>query len=116
MTGATIFPIQSGAAVPSLRRLSARVEKICGNNGLRDDYTDNPYRRDGRDNPSPPKTASRIDTGPAPRWYGPRHSSAFAAQILGQVMTQGAPDAASARTAYAGADNGRRGRALDREI
>lgn len=113
MTGAANFPVLSAVAMPIARRPVARAGNTFDSNGLRDNATNEGYRRKEKTLPPPQKIVSQIETDSAPTWHAQRLSSPFVAQVLGQVLTQGAPDAASARAAYAGIALISQGRALD---
>jgi len=100
MSGLTTFPNVTGAALSGSGRSLARVEKPSRSNDLHNDMDDGRGPRDHAGEQPPPRRLSQSGTDGAPPWHGPRLSAPFAAQILGQVLPNSGPDAASARAAY----------------
>jgi hypothetical protein len=100
MSDLTAFPIISGAASSASGRSLARVEKPSRSSDLHDDTAGREGPREQTGDRLSPRAVSRSGTDDAPRWHGPRLSAPFAAQILGQVLPNSGPDAASARAAY----------------
>ena len=115
MSGMTPFPLIGGAALPGPRLPLVRVEKASASNGLHNGQAPEEEHRQAETREGSRPTVSRSGTGAAPRWNGPRWSAPFVAQILGQVLAQPAPDAASARAAYARAKR-LQGRNFDRNV
>lgn len=113
MTGATLLSISSRAVISAPRGSVAPIEKPCGGNGLQNGQAQSQSRRNTDAQTSSQQSVSRIGTEAAPRWHDQRLSAAFVAQVLGQVLCQGAPDVTSARAAYADLVRARDGWALD---
>jgi len=89
----------AGAACGSAKAL-VRVEKASAGSGLHNRSKADEQRRESAADRIPQQSLSRTETETAPRWHGTRLSAPFVAQILGQVLPQSGPDAASARAAY----------------
>jgi hypothetical protein len=100
MSGMTSFPLIAGAAIPGPRLPLARVEKASASSGLHNGQGPEEEHRQAETREGSRPALSRSGTEAAPCWNGPRWSAPFVAQILGQVLAQPAPDAASARAAY----------------
>jgi hypothetical protein len=100
MSDLTSFSVISGAVVPSSARSLARVEKPSSSNSLHNESSAEEGQRERAAGRIAPKRLSRSETDGAPVWYGPRLSSPFVAQILGQVLPHSGPDALTVRAAY----------------
>lgn len=100
MIGAANLPVVTAAASEAYRAQHARIGKSCAGNGLHneDDFAQSP--KGDRRAALPRRTLCQNDTQAAPAWHGPRWSAPFIAQVLGQILSQDAPDLAAARTAY----------------
>jgi len=94
----------------------APIEKSCNGNGLNDGASDSRKRRNDSTHRAAQRYLSHSETASAPRWYGPRLSSPFVAQILGQVLAQAEPDMQGARAAYEGAVTRSMGGIFDRRF
>jgi hypothetical protein len=115
MTGATIVPLLSGVGWPTRRERIAPIREALSDNNLRDDggARGNAQRESGSALLRA-RTASRYETVSGPLRYEHHLSSAFVAQILGQVFAHGDPQPIeAARKAYAGTPPGP-GSSLDR--
>ena len=112
----TPFPPITGAATPGARLLLTRVEKSSASSSLHNGQAPDEEHRESEPRQIPRQALSRSGTAAAPRWNGSRWSAAFVAQILGQVLAQQAPDAASARAAYARAKRLHGGQKFDQSV
>ena len=116
MSGITHFPQIVGAAIPGARLLLARVEKSSASSSLHNGQGPEEEPRQSEPRHLPREALSRSGTAAAPRWNGSRWSAPFVAQVLGQVLAQQAPDAASARAAYARAKRLNGGQKFDQSV
>ena len=116
MTGTTTFPLVRGATMIGSWGSVAPVEKSCSGNSLHDGANDSRKRRDDSMPRMSTRELSHSETGSASRWYGPRLSAPFVAQILGQVLAPSEPDMRGARTAYEGAVMRQTGGIFDRSF
>jgi hypothetical protein len=116
MTGMANFPLACGAATTGSRGGIAPVEKSCGSNGLNNGAGAPRKHRDDSIHRAPQQDLSHSETVSAPRWYAPRLSAPFVAQILGQVLAQAEPDTNGARAAYEAAVMRTTGGIYDRRI
>jgi hypothetical protein len=116
MSGLTNLSSVSQAALSSAKSL-ARIEKPSAGSGLHDGATANKERRGASAPRTPSQRVSHSDTEDAPRWYGPRLTAPFVAQVLGQVLPHSNADAYAASAAYKSAPTPLRpGICLDREV
>ncbi|HTW33732.1 MAG TPA: hypothetical protein VMD53_03865 [Rhizomicrobium sp.] len=95
----SLFPI-SQTALSGVAKPLARIEKPSAGSGLHDGATTREERKQASSQGALRRGLSRSETEDAPRWYGPRLTAPFVAQILGQVLPQSGPDAQSANAAY----------------
>ena len=116
MSGMTPFPPVGGATAQSARLPLARVEKSSASSGLHNGQAPEEEHRQARTHEVPRPALSHSGTAAAPRWNAPRWSAPFVAQILGQVLARPAPDAASARAAYARAKGLNGGLKFDQNV
>ena len=107
----------SQAALSSVAKPLARIEKPSAGSGLHDDTAAHEQRRGASAQRAVQQRLSHSGTEDAPRWYGPRLAAPFVAQVLGQVLPHSGPDAYSASVAYKSAPAVLpAGICLDREI
>jgi hypothetical protein len=116
MSGMTPFPLIAGAANPGHRLPLARVEKTSASSSLHNGEAPEEQHRQAEPRESSRPALSRSGTTTAPRWNAPRWSAPFVAQILGQVLAHPAPDAVSARAAYARAKRLQGGQNFDQNV
>jgi len=90
----------SYAALSSVARPLARIEKSSAGSGLHNGATANEERRETTSPRTLPQKLSHSETEDAPRWYGPRLTAPFVAQVLGQVLPRSTSDALTASAAY----------------
>jgi len=90
----------SHTALSSVAKPRARIEKSSAGSGLHDGTAANEERRETSSARALPQRLSHSGTEDAPRWYGPRLTAPFVAQVLGQVLPRSASDALSASVAY----------------
>jgi len=107
----------SQAALSGVAKSLARIEKPSAGSGLHDGAATNEERREASARPALPQRLSHSETEDAPRWYAPRLTAPFVAQVLGQVLPRSGPDAHSASAAYKSAPALLRpGICFDREV
>jgi len=90
----------SHAALSSVAKPLARIEKSSAGSGLHNGAAANEERRETASQRALPLSVSQTETEGAPRWYGPRLTAPFVAQVLGQVLPRSTSDALSASAAY----------------
>ena len=95
----SISPV-SQAALSGVAKPLARIEKPSAGSGLHDGAAAYDERRGASAQHTLPQRVSHSETEDAPRWYGPRLTAPFVAQVLGQVLPRSASDALSASAAY----------------
>ncbi len=112
-----ISPV-SQTALSSVAKPFVRVEKASAGSGLHDNATAYEERRGASAERALPQNVSHSETKDAPRWYGPRLTAPFVAQVLGQVLPRSSTDAYVASAAYKSAPAVplRPGMCLDREV
>ncbi len=104
MIGAVGFPLLPRTRSPNPRTAVPRAENVRSGNDLQDNSGTGGKRDNSATHESQRATVSRFETGPASNRHGAQYSTAFAAQIVGQMLGRGEIDATSARVAYARAD------------
>ncbi len=116
MSGLTNLSSVSQAALSSAKSL-ARIEKPSAGSGLHDGAAANEERRGASTQRVLPQSVSQSGTEDASRWYGPRLTAPFVAQVLGQVLPRSNADACAASAAYRSAPvRVPTGICLDREV
>jgi hypothetical protein len=117
MSGMTNISPVSHVAPSGVAKSLARIEKPSAGSGLHDGATANEERRGASAQQALPQRLSHSDTEDAPRWYGPRLTAPFVAQVLGQVLPRSNADAYAASAAYRSAPvRVPTGICLDREV
>jgi hypothetical protein len=117
MSSLTNVSTVSQAALSGVARSLAPIEKPSAGNGLHNGAAAHDERHDASAQRALPQRVSHSETEDAPRWYGPRLTAPFVAQVLGQVLPRSSADAYAASAAYKSAPALLRpGICFDREI
>jgi hypothetical protein len=117
MSSLTNVSTVSQAALSGVARSLARIEKPSAGNGLHNGAAAHDERHGASAQRALPQRVSHSETEDAPRWYGPRLTAPFVAQVLGQVLPRSSADAYMASAAYKSAPvRVPAGICLDREV